>query len=57
MDIKCSIFYTDVVVVYINHEQGRRGCELMVLGFKTTSIISAYRHYSNEFESRSRRNI
>jgi hypothetical protein len=31
----------------------RHGCDRMVVGFTTTCAISAYRHYSCEFESRS----
>ena len=42
-DTKCSIFYTDVVIMYINHSRGHhdhdRDC--MVIGFTTTCAISA----------------
>jgi hypothetical protein len=33
--------------------RGRHGCDLIVVGFTTTYAISAYHHWSCEFESRS----
>jgi len=33
--------------------QGRRGCDRMVVGFTTNCAISAYHHFSCELESRS----
>ena len=37
--------------------KGRRGCGRMVVGFTTTCAISAYHHYSCEFEPRSWRGV
>jgi len=38
-------------------ESGRHGCDRMVVGFTRTCAISAYHHWSCEFESRSCRGV
>ena len=46
----------DVTYVYnasLYLSSGRRGSNRVVVGFTTTYTISAYHHYSCEFESRS----
>jgi len=35
----------------IKKNEGLRGCDHMIVGFTTTYTISAYRHYSCEFET------
>ena len=42
-DIKCSIFYTDVFIMYINHSRGHHDHDRdgMIIGFTTTCAISA----------------
>jgi hypothetical protein len=42
---------------YAPHHRGRRGCDLMVVGFTTNYAISAYHHLCCEFESRSWRDV
>jgi hypothetical protein len=41
----------------VDRLKGRRGRDRMVDGFTTTCAISAYHHYSCEFEPRSWRGI
>ena len=41
------------ILEYINTLRGRRGRDLMVVGFTTTCAISAYYHKSCEFETHS----
>jgi hypothetical protein len=41
----------------IQHLQGRRGRDRMVVGLTTTYAISAYHHWCCEFESRSGRGV
>jgi len=43
------------VITYMH--RGRRGRDRMVVGFTTTYAISAYHHWSCEFESRSGRGV
>ena len=40
-----------------DNNSGRRGCDLMVVGFTTNYAISAYHHLCCEFESRSWRDV
>ena len=46
---------------YLSHcdikYRGRRGRDIMVVGFTTTYAISTYHHWCCEFESRSRRGV
>ena len=41
----------------VNKIRGHRGLDRMVVGFTTTYAISAYHHYSFEFEPRSWRGV
>jgi len=47
----------DTNVKQSSHSRGRRGRDLMVVGFTTTYAISAYHHWCCEFESRSGRGV
>jgi len=55
---ECSS-YPSTYILYHRHiwTEGRRGCDRMVVGFTTTCAISAYHHYSCEFEPRSWRGV
>ena len=61
MYFSCSFFNDPwpafMLKMIVNRLKGRRGRDRMVDGFTTTCAISAYHHYSCEFEPRSWRGI
>ena len=59
MPLCCRLQGVYVYIIYytvggkLYSDEGRRGCDRMVVGFTTTYAISAYHHLCFEFESRS----